>query len=138
MQTELKELFIDKKPKPQEVFDFVVSKIIHQGQPSTVNGSCAYRGPDGLRCAAGWLLPDEAYDRSFNRSSIVSSRFQSNVKRYQAYWLKSPSRFFNLIKDLQRAHDDAVFDNNNFLKYFKTGCESVAALHKLNTKVLDV
>ena len=55
----------------QEVFDKVVTALRKQGrrssmmQPHPEYGSqeiCRYRGPRGVKCAAGHLIPDELYD----------------------------------------------------------------------------
>lgn len=50
----------DKNSSLQEIFDFVVTKLREQGEPSLdpVSNACLYRGPNGRKCAAGWLLPD--------------------------------------------------------------------------------
>lgn len=47
----------------QQLFDQVVSHLRTQGKPcySSVSGGCAYRGQNGLKCAIGALIPDEAY-----------------------------------------------------------------------------
>ena len=44
----------------QEVFNKVWDHIITQGKPSlSGEGKCRYRGPNGLKCAAGIFLTDE-------------------------------------------------------------------------------
>ena len=45
----------------QEVFDFVVENLRKQGCKSETNSGCAYRGDNGLKCAAGFLITDEEY-----------------------------------------------------------------------------
>jgi hypothetical protein len=50
----------------QETFDKVCVHLLTQLQKSVFldsNGSmaCAYRGPNGLKCAVGCLIPDELY-----------------------------------------------------------------------------
>jgi hypothetical protein len=42
----------------QELFDFVARTLIKQGGPSLIDGRCAYRSPEGRRCAAGILVPE--------------------------------------------------------------------------------
>jgi hypothetical protein len=46
---------------PQEIFDTVAVHLMTQGKKSQGAGECLYRGPDGLKCAAGVLIPDEDY-----------------------------------------------------------------------------
>lgn len=48
----------------QETFDIVVAHLRRQGQKSKLKTGkikCLYRGPRGLKCAAGCLIPDELY-----------------------------------------------------------------------------
>lgn len=56
---------------------------------------CMYRGPNGLRCAAGWLLPDSKYRAAFEGKSIDGL---------------PPAIFggvsYALLLALQSAHDD--------------------------------
>lgn len=41
----------------QEAFDTMVRKVWEQNRPSTWdNGVCAYRGPNGTKCAVGHLI----------------------------------------------------------------------------------
>lgn len=58
----------------QEAFDKVVAHLVEQKVPSSVTfhmtgpseidqpkAQCLYRGPNGLKCAIGCLIPDEMY-----------------------------------------------------------------------------
>lgn len=52
----------------QEIFDKVVNHLLTQNKQCSVedasyaNGlKCLYRGPNGLKCAIGCLIPDELY-----------------------------------------------------------------------------
>lgn len=47
----------------QEVFDKVATHLLTQKKRSIDSKKgCLYRGPDGLKCAVGCLIPDEEYD----------------------------------------------------------------------------
>lgn len=48
----------------QEIFDTVVNHLRTQGKKAVKGqgGICMYRAPDGSKCAAGVLIPDEIYD----------------------------------------------------------------------------
>jgi hypothetical protein len=60
----------------QEVFDQVATHLLTQRQRSTTKGNCAYRGDDGLKCAAGCLLgPD---DGSCYVVSLVIIQYTAN------------------------------------------------------------
>ena len=53
----------------QEIFDTIVAHLRNQGKKaangSTVEGrgqlQCKYRSDDGLKCAVGYLIPDDRY-----------------------------------------------------------------------------
>ena len=46
----------------QEIFDKVYLGLKSQNfEQSYSGGACMYRSPNGLKCAAGWLIPDEMY-----------------------------------------------------------------------------
>lgn len=52
----------DRKLHAQAIFNEVVEHLIRQGcQSVRGDGSCMYRGPDGLKCAVGALIRDEEY-----------------------------------------------------------------------------
>lgn len=43
----------------QEVYDASAHHLLEQGERSMSKSSCAYRGPKGLKCAAGIFITDE-------------------------------------------------------------------------------
>ena len=53
-----------KQYTPQEIVDTVIPLMVEQGCPSVdEEGNCEYRGPNGVKCAAGFFLTDrEAKD----------------------------------------------------------------------------
>lgn len=52
----------------QEIFDKVWAGLKGQGfeRSITEEGICVYRGPNGTKCAAGHVLPDEEYDPEYD------------------------------------------------------------------------
>ncbi len=52
---------IDPSTPEADVAEHVLRGLIEQGKPATVGGTCAYRAPDGCRCAVGLLIPDNLY-----------------------------------------------------------------------------
>lgn len=46
----------------QEIFTKVKNHLLTQMERSTKDHTCKYRGPNGLMCAVGCLIPDELYD----------------------------------------------------------------------------
>ena len=65
-----------------ETIKFVGEKLAEQGCQSVATkeeadaldmsiGSCMYRGPENRKCGAGWLIPNELYDRSMENRNIA-------------------------------------------------------------------
>ncbi len=46
-------------PTAQEVFDLAAGGCLRQGKRCVENGRCVYRGPSGMKCAAGFVLTNE-------------------------------------------------------------------------------
>jgi hypothetical protein len=60
--TSLERLYVNK----QEMFNKVWLGLQGQGwKKSILHGQCKYRGPNGTKCAAGHLIPDDKYDPIF-------------------------------------------------------------------------
>ena len=86
----------------QEVFNIVSTHLLTQGQMSlNTNGDCAYRGENGLMCAAGILIPDEAY-----RPGMETLRWSTLIDRKLI-----ENKFRDEINDLQNIHDSGSKDN---------------------------
>lgn len=45
----------------EEMLNQVREGVIKQGEPSILGDTCRYRGPNGLKCAVGHIIPDEIY-----------------------------------------------------------------------------
>lgn len=46
----------------EEVFEYIRNHLLTQNRKSTdVSGNCMYKNEQGLKCAAGCLIPDEKY-----------------------------------------------------------------------------
>jgi len=58
----------------QEIIRFVAEKLIAQGQRSVSCNNpeaCLYRGPEGHKCGAGWLIPDALYEHYMEGKTIL-------------------------------------------------------------------
>lgn len=112
----------------QEVFDTAVSGIIKQGRQSysdTDNQwieSCLYRGPNGTKCAAGFLIPDEVYTPFLEGHNWgeISHKFP-NLDKHK-----------HLIESLQIIHDEQT--SEDFLTRFKRQAKNLAKDKKLEWK----
>jgi len=79
----------------QETFDKVVEHLRKQNELSQRNGTCLYRGPNGLKCAAGCLIPDELYEARMEGKIVSASILNKVFKDYN----------IDLIGSLQKCHD---------------------------------
>ncbi len=85
----------------QEVFDYVVNALRKQGKKSAIyQDQCLYRGPNGTKCAAGHLIPDEDYQSSWEGYSIQDTTISLAGK-----YIKSQGYNLTLVMALQNAHD---------------------------------
>ena len=80
----------------QTVFNIVSTHLLTQGMKSrNAFGTCAYRGENGMKCAAGALIPDDQYKPEIENvlwTDLVSEKIVSR-------------RFVNEIAELQQIHD---------------------------------
>ena len=90
-----------------EVFYHVIAHLRAQGvQAKNEQGSCRYRTPEGLKCAAGCLIPDAEYNPEFEGSCWAT--IAPNFPQYE--------EFKDMITDLQLLHDGCYpgFDSSSF------------------------
>lgn len=86
----------------QEIFNIVWNGLKSQGfEQSMMNHylwgeTCAYRGDNGCKCAAGWLIPDEEYD--FRREG-------SGIADYPWFKDNFDHNELHIIGELQIIHD---------------------------------
>lgn len=90
---------------PQETFDRVVTHLRKQGRKSVDPSThrCMYRGPDGLKCAVGALIPDEKYSAVFETKGTLWSPIRSVLLELG----HDPT----LCNSLQLVHDSVSVDN---------------------------
>ena len=76
--------------------------VYDQGEVSAnSNGTCLYRGPRGLKCAIGHLIPDESYDISLENKCPVVKSVQKAVQTRPMSSTRA-----KLLEKLQECHDD--------------------------------
>lgn len=82
----------------QEAFETMVRHLRRQGKRSAnANGTCLYRGPDGLRCAVGCLIPDDQYKRSLEGKAAEFITKNVPALRHIGGWL---------LSEMQSVHDE--------------------------------
>lgn len=81
----------------QELFDKVRTHLLTQNDRSVRGAVCLYRGPAGLKCAIGALIPDDRYDESLEGKLATQSAVLA------AAGIEENSGF--LVEKLQQIHD---------------------------------
>lgn len=78
-----------------------IKLVLEQNERSVnVQGNCMYRGPNGLKCAIGHLIPDELYSPEMEGMSarmVIEGVLEIPLTKEQG----------NLFNALQRSHDFA-------------------------------
>jgi len=90
----------------QEMFDKACEGLAAQGwqKSRALNGAaCLYRGPYGLKCAVGHIIPDEIYDPKWD-AYIGSIQEVCEASSDVAALIGSEIEF---AREMQRAHDTA-------------------------------
>ena len=87
----------------QEIFDYVTPLLFAQGERSMLEGgtTCAYRGEGGMRCAVGFIIPDDRYTPALEGTSAMGpevSAVLSNV-------VTTDDDLGLCLTDLQDVHD---------------------------------
>lgn len=140
----------------QELFDKAVTGILKQGGPSAefvaqhdLHGGkypvsqCKYRGPNGMRCAIGFLIEDVSLlQEGQSLFGILADRenghaLQLDLPLAKALGIKTEDDAEFLIA-LQKAHDNNVGPPGNptFLGHFRSSARMVAIQYNLNEAVL--
>jgi hypothetical protein len=97
---------------PREIFDFVKAHLLKQGKPARailvgdapVTG-CVYRTDDGLACAVGCMVPDDAVSEMKERGLNDSTAWDDLI--LGMHWeLPEDSKVRELLGELQTLHDD--------------------------------
>jgi hypothetical protein len=101
-------------PSNQETFDTVVAHLRRQGSkaqardPTSGLITCLYRAPDGKRCAAGCLIPDNQYEPALELSAVggisENNKYCSNEV---TLLIEELGHDIELVGALQSMHDNS-------------------------------
>lgn len=86
-----------------------ISNTVLQGAPSVSENSeaCLYRGPCGLKCVVGHMIPDDKYSKNMDKTSISgglsSTAIGDNFLIKQALELSNEE--VTILEVLQECHD---------------------------------
>lgn len=82
----------------QETFDAMVWHLRRQNQKSMDQyGQCRYRGPSGLMCAVGFLIPDSDYCGKMEHKSALAWPVNDTLRQYR--------HNLDLCRRMQLIHD---------------------------------
>lgn len=102
----------------QQIFNKVAAHLMKQQKKSrNTNGSCKYRGPKGLKCAVGCLIPDSKYQDAFdNMKDTTIKCVLETVGEIELFGqkLEPGINTINLLSDLQSIHDHELILNWRF------------------------
>lgn len=86
----------------QQIFDKVAEHLLTQKERSIKNGKCLYRGPYGLKCAIGALIPDELYKPEWDNECLNSDALPLDL--FEAICINYEEQS-NTLYYLQDLHD---------------------------------
>lgn len=101
--------------KKQELFDRVARHLLTQMKQSMVldandpRSRCRYRGPNGLKCAIGCLIPDEKYSEELEGLAVPDPEFSAELSPQTEKLLKVAGltkKQCGLASILQALHDN--------------------------------
>lgn len=86
-----------------ELFDRVADHLRKQNAKSVdADSRCFYRGPNGLKCAVGFLITDEAYSEDIESMSADSVEVCAALEKSG---IKLDLATIGMLLDLQFVHD---------------------------------
>lgn len=101
----------------KDIWQFCYDSMIKQGNPSVENGNCLYRGPDGRKCAIGFIIQNEDYEKDMNSESASTICFEYyGFNRGNEEVVKK----VKFLEDIQHCHDRNWHKKDEFfIKDFK-------------------
>jgi hypothetical protein len=123
------------KTTTQELFDYVTSFLLKQGEQSRgLGGACTYRGLNGLMCAAGCVIPDEFYRPAMEGDDIVAvfADYRHRQGKQRPFW-KALAKHEGLLVELQEVHDSPYkpATPDEVLRAWIAGFQNIAKKRKL-------
>lgn len=107
----------------QKVFDAVADGLLAQNEKSTEKDICRYRGPRGLKCGIGFLIPDTLYSEDMEGHTVGTLMEEfPGIDDFE--WN------FDLVCELQELHDGCNPDE------WRVGLHRIAKNFNLDASVL--
>lgn len=117
----------------QEIFDISTTALLKQGKAAfEPYFGCRYRTTDGLKCAVGHLIPDDAYVPEMEGNGVDGA-----AETFPAAFanLETNAETLDLLRRLQGAHD--LHLTNEDPDRWCMDLKVIAKDFNLSTKVLD-
>jgi hypothetical protein len=114
----------------QEIYNKAYLGLASQGWVQSINDMelCQYRSGDGRKCAVGWLIPDDKYEKSMENTGI------GQLIRYREFdciaELAHEERF---LSQLQSAHDEEHIPDNMKARFEAIAIEWGLEIPKVNS-----
>lgn len=113
---------------PQEVYDFIVTRVIQQGKPALHDGHCVLLDLSGNRCAVGMLVPGT---QGLLRTRVIMPEAED---QYEGGVPHLP-----LVVSLRNAHDDAsVVGSRAFVGAFCSYAKETARTFGLSPAAVEI
>lgn len=114
----------------QEIFDKGYIAILQQGVPSIDPDMerCVYRGPDGVKCVAGYFIEDAEYSK---RMEIFTAN--EGIVR-ELFLAKNIDPDF--MRSLQEIHDLGPNNREDFIPFWKQQMKVFAEQNGLSDAVI--
>jgi hypothetical protein len=84
----------------QKTFNKIVRSLRKQGVKSLKPGTtdvCLYRGPGGIRCGVGWIIPNRVYRKSMEGTSAGYDEIADVIR--------DSGHDVDVAQDMQHCHD---------------------------------
>lgn len=96
----------------KELVEFIYDKLMIQGRQSVnkFTRTCMYRGPEGTKCAVGWIIPDDRYNTLFEGKTLFKGAAgMSSITVVGEFLLTLgyTEKQLILLERIQRKHDTA-------------------------------
>lgn len=87
----------------QEIFTTVYNHLIKQGERAVdMNDTCVYRANNGLKCAIGCLITDDAYDPKIEGVGVDAEEVITAIRKSH---ISTSKKSLEFLEVLQEAHD---------------------------------
>ena len=109
--------FLKGRVKRSTVLDYIEAKLLEQGQQSFYGKACCYRGPHGLKCGIGHIIPDSKYRKRFDDNDYNDTDIKTlliNWRKLLAGTDKVNVDDVCFLVSIQNAHDNARTSGKGF------------------------